>query len=183
LAALSLAGPACGTESPRDADATPSAPEATATESPADAERSAVWGTETLEWLRPRPRFDWPVERPHVTSRFGWRTDPVSGSGVQLHRGIDLRGDTGDYVLAVADGIVEFAGRDPLLGKMAIVDHGEGVRSIYGHMHDVLVHDGVPLRRGAAIGLIGNTGRSQAPHLHLTLTVDGEAVDPLAWLR
>lgn len=130
------------------------------------------------DWA-PRPRFSWPTESVHLTSSFGWRVDPVSGRGTRLHRGIDLRGSTGDLVLSIGAGRVEFAGHDPLLGNLVIVDHGDGLRSLYGHLSDVLVATDVPVDRGAAIGLVGNTGRSAATHLHLTVTLDGQAIDPL----
>ncbi|MEM6994160.1 MAG: M23 family metallopeptidase [Myxococcota bacterium] len=129
--------------------------------------------------LEALPRMDWPVEIVHITSDFGWRVDPVSGRGTRLHGGVDLRGAIGDPALSVADGTVVFAGHDALLGNHVIVDHGLGVQSFYGHLSALLVHEGIAVERGAAIGLIGNTGRSAAPHLHLTIKVDGVAVDPI----
>jgi hypothetical protein len=75
----------------------------------------------------------------------------------------------------------QFAGTDPLLGNLVIVDHGLGVTSFYGHMSDILVHTGLPVDRGVTLGLVGNTGRSEAPHLHLTVKLGDFAVDPL-WL-
>jgi murein DD-endopeptidase MepM/ murein hydrolase activator NlpD len=119
------------------------------------------------------------VAQPHVTSPFGWRTDPVDGRGEQLHRGVDLRGAPGDLVGAIAPGVVEFAGTDPLLGNLVIVDHGQDLRSLYGHLQDLLVHEGLPVDRATTLGLVGNTGRSQAPHLHLSVTVHGVHIDPL----
>lgn len=124
-------------------------------------------------------RLDWPVEIVHITSDFGWRIDPVSGRGTRLHGGLDLRGAIGDLVLSVAEGSIVFAGHDALLGNHVIIDHGLGVQSYYGHLSDVLVHAGLAVDRGATIGLVGNTGRSAAPHLHLTIKVDGVAVDPM----
>jgi murein DD-endopeptidase MepM/ murein hydrolase activator NlpD len=118
----------------------------------------------------------------HITSYFGWRVDPVSGRGVRLHRGVDLRGRVGDLVLSIADGAVSFVGHDPLLGNIVVIDHGLDVESLYGHLEDVLVHAGLPVQRGAAIGVVGSTGRSEAPHLHLTIKVRGVAIDPLAVL-
>lgn len=140
------------------------------------------WRTAGLEGLRRAPKMGWPVQSVHITSTFGWRVDPVSGVGVRLHRGTDFRGRIGDLVLSVADGTIEFAGHDPLLGNMVIVDHGDGLTSLYGHLSDVLVTSALPVSRGTAIGLVGNTGRSAAPHLHLTMKVDDVAVDPLLLL-
>ena len=130
--------------------------------------------------LTEAPRMGWPVQTVHITSEFGWRVDPVSGQGTRLHRGVDFRGAIGDPVLAVAAGQVVFAGHDELLGNHVIVDHGQRVQSFYGHLSDVLVHAGVDVDRGAMIGLVGNTGRSAAPHLHRTIKLDDVAVDPLA---
>ena len=132
-----------------------------------------------LDAWRPGQRFTWPVQSVHITSYFGWRVDPVSGRGTRLHRGLDFRGAIGDLVLTIGPGTVQFVGHDPLLGNMVIVDHGNGLESLYGHLSDLLVVTGVPVDRGAAIGLVGNSGRSTAPHLHLTVKLDGHAIDPL----
>lgn len=136
---------------------------------------------EGIEDARPGLRFGWPVESPHITSYFGWRVNPMTGVGTKLHRGLDLRGGIGDLILSIGPGVVQFAGQDLLLGNLVIVDHGLGVTSYYGHMHDILVHVGLPVDRGTALGLVGNTGRSEAPHLHLTVKIGALAVDPL-WL-
>jgi murein DD-endopeptidase MepM/ murein hydrolase activator NlpD len=130
----------------------------------------------------PAPRLGWPVESVHITSSFGWRVDPVTGLGTRLHRGLDLRGVPGDLVLSIGAGRVAFVGVDPLLGNLVVVDHGDGLESFYGHLSDVLVVSDVEVDRGAAIGLVGNTGRSAAPHLHLTIKLDGIAIDPLELL-
>jgi murein DD-endopeptidase MepM/ murein hydrolase activator NlpD len=130
------------------------------------------------EWA-PADRLGWPTESVHVTSSYGWRVDPVTGLGTRLHRGIDLRGTPGDLVLSIGAGTVAFVGHDPLLGNLVVVDHGGGLESFYGHLSDVLVAADVVVDRGAAIGLAGNTGRSAAPHLHLTVRLDGVPIDPL----
>ena len=159
----------------------PAAPPAPTRAAPAIAPAGDPFARLDLAALRPRERVAWPVERPHVTSFFGWRTNPITGAGTKLHRGLDLRGQVGDLALAIAGGVVAFAGHDPFLGNHVIVDHGLGVTSYYGHLSDVLVFEGAPVERGAALGLIGNTGRSEAPHLHLTVKVGAAAIDPL-WL-
>ncbi len=140
------------------------------------------WAAEGLSALRNGDDLAWPVESVHVTSEFGWRLDPVAGVGTRLHRGTDFRGDVGDLVLSVARGEVTFVGQDAALGNMVIVEHGLGITSVYGHMSDVLVWAGASVERGAALGLVGNTGRSAAPHLHLTMKIDDVAVDPMMLL-
>ena len=132
-----------------------------------------------LTALRSATRLSWPTRPVHVTSTFGWRVDPVSGKGTRLHMGIDLRGAIGDVAMSIGDGTVHFAGHDPLLGNLVVIDHDAGLQSWYGHLSAILVHEGLQVDRGAAIGLVGNTGRSAAPHLHLTIKLDGEAIDPL----
>jgi murein DD-endopeptidase MepM/ murein hydrolase activator NlpD len=169
-----------------EAPATPAEAEA-GTAAPAEAAPSEPppprdpFAAEDLEAARPGLRFGWPVESPHITSYFGWRTNPMTGAGTKLHRGLDLRGAIGDLILSIGPGVVQFVGQDLLLGNLVIVDHGLGVTSYYGHMHDILVHVGLPVDRGTALGLVGNTGRSEAPHLHLTVKIGALAVDPL-WL-
>lgn len=137
------------------------------------------WGAAGLSALRNGDDLAWPVEAVHVTSSFGWRVDPVEGSATRLHRGTDFRGEVGDLVLSIARGRVTFVGHDPVLGTMVVVDHGLGITSLYGHLSDVLVWPGTSLERGAVVGLVGNTGRSAAPHLHLTIKIDEVAVDPM----
>ncbi len=132
-----------------------------------------------LETLGPRPHLSWPTLMPHITSTFGWRINPITGAGTKLHRGLDLRGKTGDPVLSIGDGRVQFAGHDRFLGTCAIIDHGGGLTSWYGHMSDLLVYEGMSVERGAAIGLVGSTGRSQAPHLHLSVKIGDTSINPL----
>jgi murein DD-endopeptidase MepM/ murein hydrolase activator NlpD len=164
-------------ESPTPPAATPDLPVPSIAESDVDPFVAAE-----IEALRGGLRLQWPVENVHITSTFGWRADPLAAGAMRMHRGLDFRGDTGDLVLSIADGTIAFSGHDPALGNMVIVDHGDRITSIYGHLSDVLVHEGVPVQRGAAIGLVGNTGLSEAPHLHLTIKLGEEAVDPLLLL-
>ncbi len=175
----------CSSPAPAPADpATPgsdSASDLAAQQPQAPAPVVDPWLTANLEFLRPGLRLGWPVETVHITSYFGWRINPMTGMGTKLHRGLDLRGATGDLILSIGPGEVSFAGIDPLLGNLVIVDHGLGVTSFYGHMSDILVHSGVPVDRGSVLGLVGTTGRSEAPHLHITVKLGDYAVDPL-WL-
>jgi murein DD-endopeptidase MepM/ murein hydrolase activator NlpD len=169
-ALLALALPlACGgaDEAVNEAPTAPEAPEAApATPEagpPAPPPLDDAFRAEHIEFARPGLRFGWPVESAHITSYFGWRINPITGAGTKLHRGLDLRGAIGDLILSIGPGVVAFAGTDPLLGNLVIVDHGLGVTSFYGHMSDILVHTGLPVDRGVTLGLVGNTGRSEAP--------------------
>ena len=82
---------------------------------------SDPWAAEGLDALRNGADVGWPVESVHVTSVFGWRVDPVSGTGTRMHKGTDFRGEVGDLVLSIADGEVTFVGHEPLLGTMVVV--------------------------------------------------------------
>lgn len=135
-----------------------------------------------LESLLPGPVLDWPVDDVHITSYFEWRSDPLGG-GARMHRGIDLRGDVGDPVYSVGPGRVSTSSYDATLGHHVVVDHADGMQSLYAHLEARTVFAGVPVSRGSTLGRLGNTGRSEAPHLHLTIRVDGVAIDPLTVLR
>lgn len=190
VAAIVGGGPACGAPEPAASVAAGSVPREGGADRDVDPSTReptvvAAPGAFDLPGLAPHapdPRLGWPVESVHITSSFGWRVDPVSGIGTRLHRGIDLRGTPGDLVLSIGAGRISFVGHDPLLGNLVVVDHGEGLESYYGHLSDLLVVADVDVDRGAAIGLVGNTGRSAAPHLHLTIKLDGVAIDPLELL-
>lgn len=123
--------------------------------------------------------LSWPIAAPHrVSSPFGYRTHPVLGTR-RLHNGVDLSVPIGTPVFAAQEGEVAVASEDRLNGRYVVLDHGYGVRSSYCHLEQVDVSEGQALGRGEALGLSGNTGRSTGPHLHFTLKVGGEAVDPM----
>lgn len=123
-------------------------------------------------------------------SGFGWRTDPFTGRP-RLHAGIDLAAPTGTPILAIADGVVIFAGPSGGYGNLIIVRHRVGgslVDSYYGHMWADGVHvaAGETVSAGQHIGDVGSAGRSEGPHLHFELHAGGppaEPVDPAAWLE
>ncbi|HET7342923.1 MAG TPA: M23 family metallopeptidase [Methylomirabilota bacterium] len=122
----------------------------------------------------------WPV-RGAVNSEFGLRQSPWA-SGMEFHAGLDIRAERGTPVYAPAAGTVAFAGVGQEYGTMAILDHGQDIRSLYGHMSKLNVQTGQRVERGALIGWTGNTGRSSGPHLHYEILVKGQAVNPRAYL-
>jgi murein DD-endopeptidase MepM/ murein hydrolase activator NlpD len=99
------------------------------------------------------------------------------------HAGIDQRGAAGTPIHPVSGGIVKLAAQYELRGGTVAVDHGQGLTSIYLHMSKVLAKPGDRVTTADALGLVGSTGRSTAPHLHWTLYVHGEPVDPNQWMR
>jgi murein DD-endopeptidase MepM/ murein hydrolase activator NlpD len=116
------------------------------------------------------------------TSGFGVRTDPFLGRPA-MHTGLDFRAATGDPVRATANGKVVSAGWAGGYGRMVEIDHGNGLSTRYGHLSEINVRVGDPIKIGQVIGAVGSTGRSTGPHLHYETRIDGEAVDPQKFLR
>jgi murein DD-endopeptidase MepM/ murein hydrolase activator NlpD len=116
------------------------------------------------------------------TSGFGVRSDPFLGRPA-MHTGLDFRAATGDPVRATANGKVVSSGWAGGYGRMVEIDHGNGLSTRYGHLSEINVKVGDPIKIGQVIGEVGSTGRSTGPHLHYETRIDGEAVDPQKFLR
>jgi len=112
-----------------------------------------------------------------VTSRFGYRESPFTGRR-EFHRGLDIATRKGTEIIAPADGIITFAGKKGLMGNMVTIDHGFGMVTRYGHIHKLIKAKGDRVKRGEAIALVGNTGRSTGPHLHYEVRLNGLNVNP-----
>ncbi|RDV80496.1 peptidoglycan DD-metalloendopeptidase family protein [Ammonifex thiophilus] len=115
-----------------------------------------------------------------ITSRFGWREDPVKG-GPEFHRGIDIAAPAGTPVFATDDGVVESAGWDDGFGLEVVVNHGT-YKTQYAHLSAVAVRAGDRVKAGQPVGAVGSTGRSTGPHLHFGVVVNGNFVDPEPYL-
>ena len=140
----------------------------------------AMIGAQTLDrdlTLRGRP-----VEGGWMSSRYGWRIDPITGKKA-LHRGLDFAAAKGAEIYAVAAGIVAFAGSRGSYGNIVEIDHGNGYASRYAHNKRNLVRDGDVVKRGDVIALLGNTGRSKGAHVHFEVLRGGKNVDPLPFVR
>ncbi len=122
-----------------------------------------------------RPTTGW------LSSGFGYRTSPFTGLR-EFHRGVDIATRQGTPVIAPADGVVTFVGKKGGLGKMVCIDHGYGKITRYGHLKTFLVQKGTNVKRGDKIGLVGNTGRSTAPHLHYEVYLNGIPVNPVKYI-
>lgn len=116
-----------------------------------------------------------------VTSGFGGRSDPFLGV-LAMHTGIDFRADLGDPVIATGPGQIEEAGRQGGYGLMVEIDHGNGISTRFGHLSRIAVEAGQTVRAGQVIGYAGSTGRSTGPHVHYETRLNGDAVNPAAWL-
>ncbi|ADV67871.1 M23 family metallopeptidase [Deinococcus maricopensis] len=129
-------------------------------------------------WTRP---FQPALRTSAVASSFGQPRTYVAGGPVLYHYGLDYPARTGTPVTAVNDGTVVLAGTYPVRGGLVVIDHGAGVTSLYFHQSKLLVKVGQKVTRGQQIGLVGTTGLSNGPHLHLELRVRGEATDARDW--
>jgi murein DD-endopeptidase MepM/ murein hydrolase activator NlpD len=116
-----------------------------------------------------------------VSSGFGYRISPFTGHR-EFHRGMDIATRAGTIIVAPADGVVTFTGIKGGLGKMMVIDHGYGKVTRYGHLSDWKVKAGKKVKRGDTIALVGNTGRSTAPHLHYEVHVNGIPVNPAKYI-
>jgi len=123
----------------------------------------------------------WPVVGP-VTSSFGEREDPFNGEGA-FHAGIDISSSFGEPVHATADGTVEMADRTSGYGREVVIDHGYGIKTVYGHLSGFAVTGGQQVTRGQIIGYVGTSGRSTGPHLHYEVRIRNTPVNPHKYLR
>jgi murein DD-endopeptidase MepM/ murein hydrolase activator NlpD len=122
----------------------------------------------------------WPV-RGSVNSEFGRRASPWTQS-VEFHSGIDIKAQMGTPVHAPAAGTVVVAGAAHEYGTAVMLDHGQDIKTLYGHLSKVSVRPGQKVERGMLLAFSGNTGRSSGPHLHYEIFVKGQPVNPRAYL-
>ena len=125
-------------------------------------------------------RFVWPVNG-GVASGFGPRTHPIYGES-RVHTGIDISASSGATIKAGDGGVVVMAGPNGGYGNWTLVDHGGGLATAYAHQSSIGVSVGQRVGRGEVIGRVGSTGASTGPHLHFEVRVNGNPVDPMAWL-
>jgi murein DD-endopeptidase MepM/ murein hydrolase activator NlpD len=123
-----------------------------------------------------------PVRSGYASSPFGMRNDPFTGRR-EFHRGIDFNGERGADVLAVADGVVSFAGRHAGYGNMVDIDHGNGYMTRYAHNQANLVEPGQRVRAGEVIGRMGSTGRATGVHVHFEVWHNDKPVNPHQYLK
>ena len=127
--------------------------------------------------------FQWPVEGSNTISlsnRYGFRAAP-GGQGGTFHAGIDIPAETGTPVLAAAGGTVTEAGYDAVRGNYLVLDHGDGMETVYGQCLSLSVAAGNVVAAGQEIAAVGSTGQSTGPHLHFEVRQEGEARNPVAY--
>ncbi len=124
--------------------------------------------------LRPSGR---PIRKGWISSYFGKRKDPFTGR-TTMHKGMDFAAKMGSDVIAVASGLVTYAGPRSGYGQLVEIRHGGGYSTRYGHNSKVLVKVGDRVSQGQVIAKMGSTGRSTGPHVHLEVLRNGTQIDP-----
>jgi murein DD-endopeptidase MepM/ murein hydrolase activator NlpD len=120
---------------------------------------------------------------PYIRPLHGWITRTFKAEGhPDQHTGVDFAAAEGTPIRATAPGIVASVAVDRFLGKTVTIRHRFGFITVFGHCSQVLVNGGDHVQRGQTIALVGNTGRSTAPHLHYEVIKDGKEVDPLQYI-
>ncbi|MEE3313644.1 MAG: M23 family metallopeptidase [Treponema sp.] len=123
-----------------------------------------------------------PLDKSVVTSPFGMRISPISGKWL-MHKGVDLAAPTGTPIKACKSGTVTYAvAMNPTYGNYVVLDHGNGMTSLYGHMSQILVKKGQKVATNQVIGKVGSTGLATGPHLHFEIKLNGEPQDPLKYI-
>ena len=127
--------------------------------------------------------FRWPVQGSNTISLsnpYGSRVKP-GGQGETVHAGIDIPAPEGEVILAAADGTVSEVGFNSKRGNYVVIDHGDGLTTLYGQCRDFTVEEGDTVRAGEMIGAVGSTGMSTGPHLHFEVRQDDEPQNPVAY--
>jgi murein DD-endopeptidase MepM/ murein hydrolase activator NlpD len=147
-------------------------------ESQLSALENLILARELKKEIHPEGR---PVASGFISSYFGERADPFDGLET-FHKGVDFAGTAGSKVVAVAAGVVTWAGERAGFGKLVEINHGNGYVTRYGHNERMLVSVGQTVKRGEPIALMGSTGRSTGPHVHFEVLRNGRQVDPLSYI-
>jgi len=116
------------------------------------------------------------------TSGFGGRRDPKTG-GWRKHNGTDMAGPIGTRIVATADGVVTFAGRQSGYGRLIKIRHKQGFETYYAHLNRIDVKKGQKVSRGDKIGAMGNSGRSTGVHLHYEIRIGGNPVNAMKYIK
>ena len=116
-----------------------------------------------------------------VSSPYGYRIHPTLGTNL-YHNGVDLASPSGSKILAAYDGIVVAADYTSVMGNYIMIDHGDGLYTVYMHASALYVSKGDIVIKGEHIAAVGSTGRSTGPHLHFSVRKNGEYVDPMPYI-
>ena len=131
-------------------------------------------------WVQGTGQLGWPVSG-EITSPYGYRIHPIWGTTI-YHSGIDIGVDEGTPVHAADGGVVVWSGWMGGYGYAVVIDHGNGLSTLYGHNSELAVDEGQSVAKGQVISYAGSTGNSTGPHVHFEVRVNGDPVDPMGYL-
>lgn len=131
-------------------------------------------------WVQGTGQLGWPVSG-EITSPYGYRVHPIWGTTI-YHSGIDIGVDEGTPVHAADGGVVVWSGWMGGYGYAVVIDHGNGLSTLYGHNSELAVDEGQSVAKGQVISYAGSTGNSTGPHVHFEVRVNGIPVDPMGYL-
>ena len=117
-----------------------------------------------------------------ISSGFGWRADPFTGRR-SWHAGVDIKAEPGEAVRAARGGVVSFAGEHPELGNLVVVEHGDGLRTFYGHNRSIEVRAGQTVSTGTELARAGASGRASGTHVHFEVRRGDLALNPEPLIR
>ncbi|MCX6169853.1 MAG: M23 family metallopeptidase [Ignavibacteriales bacterium] len=124
--------------------------------------------------------FAYPVDSVDIRSVFGSQRI-LNGKKANIHNGLDFSAEVGDSIRAISDGVVRIAGDNFYYnGNFILLDHGQGLTSVYLHMSKLLAKNSQKIKKGEVIGLAGSTGRATGPHLHLGVQWYKKRIDPMS---
>lgn len=122
-----------------------------------------------------RPAEGW------ISSPFGYRQSPFTGKR-EFHEGLDIASSRHTQIFATADGRIAFAGKRRGFGRLVLIDHGHGLKTLYAHLERILKKPGDAVKRGDIIAYMGSTGRSTGIHLHYEVRLNGVPVNPQKYI-
>jgi murein DD-endopeptidase MepM/ murein hydrolase activator NlpD len=131
----------------------------------------------TIFW---KDAFIFPLKTIFVTDEYGYNRKTVDYT--IPHKGTDFRAPVGTEVMAMNKGVVRIAREYVIYGNTIVVDHGQGVNTLYMHLSELKVKEGDTVEIGQVIGLSGKTGYAEQPHLHISIKINGVSIDPMKFM-
>lgn len=131
-------------------------------------------------WVQGTGQLGWPVSG-EITSPYGYRVHPIWGTTI-YHSGIDIGVDEGTPVHAADSGVIVWSGWMGGYGYAVVIDHGNGLSTLYGHNSELAVDEGQYVSKGQVVAYAGSTGNSTGPHVHFEVRENGDPVDPMGYL-